>query len=530
MSNTRIFRMCVGGIAIVAALTAPTRADVSPRLDADVYRQLDADVAAALVIPNLRTLNGDLEAMLESMERQDLLFAGRPLDQVKAFLGVSSHLDDFRGAAVAWGPASAGDGPDDVNDKPTDEGLGPAVFIAPTKNPVAFVEANFTPMPDVGPRAVRARNGTILHYVIDETGEAPFVRFCTDAARLDAYAPAADVWRTWRETLPEDAATIATQSEVVIIGRDPARLAATLDTTLLSDLPPVVRTVVRRLGEREEAGLIGVDFDALALVVRGVGVFSKTWLAAAPRTPGRELRMDRLSDDAFYAAASADVSRFDQSPAFREAFTWLGIGGPPAWASSVQGVQAASYVPPRAPGRAGLLSRSVVRFRTADPAAVERVMRDPEQPRRYTLSDLPRELQPYGPLLALALGAGEVTLQAQRTQPDEVSLTLRPDSPVAAGPTGGTLADHPMLRAMRAWLPSPRDAEAFISAGPVLAWVRAIADRAPMLPADLVIPEVELRAPALAFAARIDAGEVIWTVIAPSDVLEAVVNALIARR
>ena len=67
----------------------------------DALRLVPADAAGALVIPSVKGASDDLQLAIDRMGKAEAALGGRPIDLLKAQLGIGAGFDD-RGACVAW--------------------------------------------------------------------------------------------------------------------------------------------------------------------------------------------------------------------------------------------------------------------------------------------------------------------------------------------------------------------------------------------------------------------------------------------
>ena len=97
----------------------------------------------ALVIPSVKSASDDLQLAIDRTGKAEAALGGRPIDLVKAQLGIGPGFDD-RGAFVVWtvrrGNALA------------------SVAVFPVTDADAFVAASFVQAPELGAGAVRARS------------------------------------------------------------------------------------------------------------------------------------------------------------------------------------------------------------------------------------------------------------------------------------------------------------------------------------------------------------------------------------
>ena len=74
----------------------------------DALARVPADAASVVVVPSIKAASDDLQQAIDRMGRAEAALGGRPIDLLKAQLGVGPGIDD-RGALLAWSvPAGAG--------------------------------------------------------------------------------------------------------------------------------------------------------------------------------------------------------------------------------------------------------------------------------------------------------------------------------------------------------------------------------------------------------------------------------------
>ena len=84
------------------------------------------------VVPRLDRLNDDMAEMLDAMNRPSTVLAGRPIEMLKAQMGISAGLNE-RGSLAAWIQSPQADDSDEPS----------SAFLIPASDPNAFLEGNF---------------------------------------------------------------------------------------------------------------------------------------------------------------------------------------------------------------------------------------------------------------------------------------------------------------------------------------------------------------------------------------------------
>jgi len=161
-------------------LTAPSALADAAALDRALALVPD-DAISFVAVPNLKALSDDIAQLVEATGQGGLLSMGRPIDVLKAQLGVGANLDE-KGSAVAYFP-------------PAPAELALPVVVVPTTDGEAFLKANLTAAPDAGEGAFTTTNGqTVFARVLDGC-----VVLAPTKDTLPAAAPAARA--AWRAQL-----------------------------------------------------------------------------------------------------------------------------------------------------------------------------------------------------------------------------------------------------------------------------------------------------------------------------------------
>ena len=86
-------------LSAVLAVLSVSAATYAGALE-DALRLVPADAAGALVIPSVKGASDDLQLAIDRMGKAEAALGGRPIDLLKAQLGIGAGFDD-RGAFVA---------------------------------------------------------------------------------------------------------------------------------------------------------------------------------------------------------------------------------------------------------------------------------------------------------------------------------------------------------------------------------------------------------------------------------------------
>ena len=90
------------------------------------------DAGAICAIPNLGLLNNDLGALIDGTNQPAAVLAGRPIEMMKALLGLGAGFDES-GSMLLW-----------LQKDPGGSGEVAPVYLVPASDPQSFLTANFT--------------------------------------------------------------------------------------------------------------------------------------------------------------------------------------------------------------------------------------------------------------------------------------------------------------------------------------------------------------------------------------------------
>jgi hypothetical protein len=356
----------------------------------DALRLVPADAAGALVIPSVKGASDDLQLAIDRMGKAEAALGGRPIDLLKAQLGIGAGFDD-RGAFVAWAaPRATG---------------FTNIAAFPVTDADAFVAATFIDAPELGTGAMRARN-------------APRALWIRKTASHVLVADAPDSLTTWE---PKDgfAATLSTRvgrrgmeiirtsdcfswasAPVMKSLADVARKAGELDITAANMLPrgnapeAAPAAALETIGKSRERGaqilaqvtdaVFAIDFDALAVGIRAYARFdpegdvAKAIPAGTAQIHDVTALLGRLPDAAFYGAAGIDLAAMGGAARVRSFLATVPgserLALPP-WLDTVQDkveqVQAAAYPSRLGIAVGGILNDASFVVVTKDTAAVK---------------------------------------------------------------------------------------------------------------------------------------------------------------
>lgn len=333
---------------------------------------------AFVILPAPKHASDDLQQCLERMNRPEVAIAGRPIDQAKAYYGISGSFDDKGPVALSvFHPRTEGTPP-------------PMVLSLPATDPRAFIEANLAKAPEFGPDGYRMSNGTAVH----AKAGARHVHLSTDADALAAFDPGAGIGAALRTRLGERGAALLAKGDLVAwAGRDAIQPAVRRAADQASRQMPVdspfsaqmneFRQAATRLLDGVEDGLVVVDLDPLGLGVRTFARFADGSEIAGLAAGGkdREARFDRLPRQPFYAAGRVDVDGLGGAAALQAILAKLpGAPALPDWLvrtkDAVRAIQMAIYPSKLALAAGGLLNDSALYLETETPDTVRDGIRD----------------------------------------------------------------------------------------------------------------------------------------------------------
>lgn len=548
------------GSSLAAALlvASPARGDLERALSL-----VPADAAGFVAVPSLKRASDDLSQLIERMDRPGTALLGRPIDQLKAALGISVAVED-RGPLVAFMPPAR------------DGEAGSPRILVPTLDAAGFLAGNFIPAPQAGENAHADAEGRIWHARAIEG----FVLLCEDAAAVAAYAPGEGILPQWRDRIGEAWLGDLRRADLVAWGgeRAIADLFAQSRRFEAQGMPAGVefdRDAAERWSRAIEGsledGIVAVEFDPLGVAVRtyarlraGSPLGALTQLA----DPARTASLDRLPRQAFYLAAAIDLAGLGGVEPLRGAAALAGLGEG-RWlraAELLRSAQFAAYPSRLGLAAGGFLNDSALILEVSDPAALRELVAsevaaasgDAGGLRRTATFERGRALRDGRVVDAflveqIAIPAGEVGgeaggeaglqglatrqllwqvlfgsrglngfLLAKAGEPRAVAtFSQRPDvlsrAVEAAGGAGGSLAEDGAIRAMRSWLPANPQAVGFIGVGQFGRLLRQLAG---IVPGGIPnLPEIPQSIEPIGVALAVAPGRVETSLVLPAGVL-----------
>jgi hypothetical protein len=542
-----------GWVAIMLAAT-PAHAD---RMD-DALALIPADALSAVVIPNPKQASDELQQGIERMGRAETAMGGRPIDLIRAQLGIGAGFDD-KGILVAWSQAAA---------------QGVSWFgLIPVTDAEAFIQSTLVQKEGASPP------GADGPYTFGADGPQVFARavgnhvlVTTDTAGLGAYSAGTGLGGVLVTRLNARGQAVARMGEVLLWARPEAlkQMSAAIpegDAAFMQQIADLVITA---------------DFDAMGIGLRSYIRFQpESELAKAARssaadsaspagsatTAAPSMLVNCLPGGRFYMACGIDVQRMGGVGALRKALQALPMGNQlpiPAWFDAVQdkiqGVQMAMYPSKLAVLTGGLFNDSALVLKSQDPGALKSALKDWIMAQQGESAGMKieatwedaRELKDGSHAAAFAVkesvlkpaeAGGTAYLMAKQVMvgarglhgfavelPNALVVTLsqRTDvldralkaarlgaSPEAAS---GTLAAAGLIKSYAPWLmPSP-DAVMFVGMGELMGAVQQVAASFPG-GAEIQFPESEVPVEPIGGAFRSSDGAWETALIVPSTVM-----------
>ncbi|MHC5024606.1 MAG: hypothetical protein ACYTGG_11990 [Planctomycetota bacterium] len=559
----------LGLLLLVPAGHAPA-ARPQPTLEA-LLDLMPSNVEAFVAVPNLDQAGDDIDTALLSMDRAGLLVGSRPVDLVKSTLGMGSGVDDFGAGAIAL--------------LHRDDGLSAAALFVPVKSPEQFLKTNFRP--GEGPTELLQADGTIwwhrafeTHVVVSRDPRA-FADFEQPGGVGPSLRDRIGA-RGWKQLNRRDVLVYARPSALRYLLDEPAAAERSL---LLAAVNGVLRSA-RRLLDQVDVALWSIDVDPLALIVR-----EEVWFrpdsdlgATSDGGPASIDTLEPLADRVHRVSAAFDVVGLGGLPAVAARLDALGLPPPADWFDMVRGAHVGVYSD--TPRNGGLLGDTCVILdvdrdlrggsATVTRAIVDGIRKlgelDDGVARTVTVEPAPEGLGPDVVAFAIEPGpleAGQSLLDvyfpaAADGRPREVGRLLFEQVAVGllfgpggwqgyVGSTGDrvviTLGRRPELwmgavaaaegrvesldenfivRTMRDWMPASRDVEIYIHPArlidPIQPLLRQFGDGKP-----LPLQQLGANLPPIGYAADLQDGVALATLIVPNDYVVLLIDGLVDR-
>lgn len=386
----------IAGVFAVTLFIAPlAHAD---RWD-DALALVPPTAQSALIVPSPKQASDDLQQGIERMGRQEVAMGGRPIDLLRAQLGIGAGFDD-KGMLVAWSQSGT---------------MGTQwALMVPVTDANAFIrstlkggegepapDAVYTPVPGgppvyartVGKHVLVSVDNSLVKGYAPGTGLAP-VLAANFNARGQQVARSGDVllW-AGHEMFKGYAKSMRDQA---------ANVAQLLGTPDQSGKSQPVDAYVQQLQQMSEASAavveqiadaaVTADFDAMGVGLRSFVRFvpESSIATAIPKSAqpvsdkdAAAMLVNLLPGARFYLAGGVDVRAMGGLANLRKAISALPMSNSvqiPAWLDAVQdkidGIQCALY-PSKLPVlTGGLVNDASLVIRTKDAAAVRNALRD----------------------------------------------------------------------------------------------------------------------------------------------------------
>ena len=543
-------------LCLLPALVALLGAASAARADrfAETLAIVPADAVSVVAIPSLGTAGADIEQLIDRMGRAETVVGGKPVEQLKGFLGVTAGFDET-GSMVAW--------------YSRDRALCLAI---PASDPAAFMEANIKPGEDgtaaFAGRAVHAR-ALPRHVLVSES-----------KAALDAYAPGAGIMAALSASSGERGIAAARAADMfawasadaladaLAQGAEQARQAAAARGGGIPEMP-LDSSRVQALMQGLASGLVAIDFDPLGVGVRAIAT-TKPDSSLAALTAGNGSgdgttapSLSGLPKANFYVAASVDIRAMGGGERFLELARAVGIEGDflPEWIAAqkdaIRAVRIAAYPSRLGIVAGGVLNDSACIIECDDPAALRTALRtalmstegkrdglrympgwesDRKVKDELTADGFELKTEPLGAREAGGADAGSLAMRQLSAQalfgsrgmhgfmkvvPARNALVItfsqRPDvltRALASVEGGASLGDDVVIKAMDPWLVERPQVVGYLAVGQLVRAARQLTEM--FGGAGDMIPEIPARTEPIGGALRFGGGTIEMAAIVPT--------------
>ena len=318
---------------------------------------------AIIAVPDLAVLNDDLGALIDATNQPAAVLAGRPIEMMKAMLGFGAEFDE-NGSMVGW-----------LQEDPGQSGTMQPVYLVPTKDPEAFLSANFT----ADGSGWRNKQNSEQLFFTHSCKAHLLLSPVEELAR--GYEPGAGSRDRVISHLSEQQQASLAKAELLAwidgttlrgLGKQFSDMASEMPFADRGSLPPAVESAL-------QSSLVLVDFDPLGLSIRKFTAFDPASEFGALLKGGNapEVPLGRLPLAPFYFAFSVDIAGMGGMSTLHEVFKLLGgskemlpegIMAPELEMDSIQG---AIYPSRLGIALGGLFNDSALIMSGPDPQALE---------------------------------------------------------------------------------------------------------------------------------------------------------------
>lgn len=521
--------VCILGSTSIVRADATLERDLPPGFDL-----VPPDASGAVVIPNLKRASDDFTRMLEGMERAHVLLGARPMDQLRALLGLQVGVNELDAAAIVFMDSDSDTAP---------------VFVIPVTNTSDFLDSNFDPLPGGPDNAYLYANGTTVY----SKALAHHVVLSENASLIESYAPRPGLAHMLADRFGERASKVMANGEIILYA-DAGMMSKAVDRAQQGPMRQPFRLIPPELLDGADAGVVVINFDPLGLGINTL-VAMDPQSATGRLTKGGAMAlspMSRLPNGPFYLAGSID---------------FVGLGGAdlvemllpaamvdvPEWLRGMQGAQ--FVVSSSSLGlQGGLLNEAVLFIATDRPQETraileEKVMASAKDDE--TVHIAPSWQHEIREIAGVTVDAYEIQTRFKRMDLMRrtmqglafggrgvngfvgevdgglvVTFSQRPEvfaRAVRAAAGTDTLAADPVLRQMRTWLPPDADIEVFLGVGSMGNLITQVAGVFQLDPS--VIPQIDPDTKPVAVGIEVGDGTIETAWVFPSDVLALIFDA-----
>jgi hypothetical protein len=528
------------GIVAVAVSAGEAQDDGGAAQLPPGFELIPVDARAAVVIPSLKRASDDMTQLLDGMERAEMLVGLRPIDQLRALLGLTAAVREA-GPALVIVPAG--------------QERMPPLYLIPVMDAEDFLETSFDPAPGGPANAYLHPTGRTIYARSLEQ----HVALCEDPAVVESYQPAGGLDQALAARIGDRALQLMRRGEIILYA-DAGMLSEIAaaeqegfpGVPMLGDFAPPLDLL-----DAVDASITSLDFDPLGLGVHGVVLLNEEnpLGAASGGEPRAESALSHLPAKPFYVAGAIDLRAFGGLDMV-SALT-AGLIEAPEWVSTIRGIEfAASPSPLGLQG--GMLNEAVIHLACDDSKGALEFLRGEVLGRAGTTDArtvAPKWEVAKREIEGISVDAFEIAVT--ETPPDPIRQLLRttmfgrrgingfvgavedgliltfsqrPDvyaAAIKARREGPSLADDPVLAEMRTWLPPDCDFEMYVALGQFSRMINQFAGVFGLGAG--TIPEIDPATHPIALAADHQNGTIETGLVIPADVLALIFDTLAER-